>query len=74
MASASLRLPPGAPDLARHDGRTDRTPQRSSLCCHPTYDVHPDGDRFLMIRRTGGAGELIVVQNFFRELEERVGN
>jgi Tol biopolymer transport system component len=39
-------------------------------------DVAPDG-RFLMIERAGGgdiSGDLIMVQNFFRELEEKVGN
>ena len=44
------------------------------------YDVHPDGRRFLRIRRevTGGSGpvanEVVVVQNWFEELRERVGN
>ncbi len=40
------------------------------------YDVSPDG-RFVMIERAGGgdvSGDLIMVQNFFRELEEKVGN
>jgi Tol biopolymer transport system component len=40
------------------------------------YDVAPDG-RFVMIRRAAGgdvSGDLIMVQNFFRELEEKVGN
>ncbi len=40
------------------------------------YDVTTDDDRFVMIgMRTGGpASELIVVENFFEELSERVGN
>ena len=40
------------------------------------YDVGPDG-RFAMIQRAGGgdvSGDLIIVQNFFRELEEKVGD
>ena len=40
------------------------------------YDVSPDG-RFVMIERARGGdvpGDLIIVQNFFRELEEKVGN
>ena len=44
------------------------------------YDVSSEGQRFLMIR-FGGAGddaatpnELVVVQNWFEELRERVGN
>ena len=44
------------------------------FCCHPTYDVHPDGERFIMIRRVGARGELVLVQNFSTELRERVGN
>jgi hypothetical protein len=42
------------------------------------YDVSADGQRFLMARRVQDAGEsspagLILVNNFFTELEERVG-
>ncbi len=40
------------------------------------YDVSPDG-RFVMIERAGGgdiSGDLILVQNFFTELVEKVGN
>ena len=44
------------------------------FCCHPTYDVHPDGERFIMIRRLSGGNEFVFVQNFFEELRERVGN
>ena len=39
------------------------------------YHVAPDG-RFVMIRRAAGgdvSGNLVMVQNFFRELEEKVG-
>ena len=38
-------------------------------------DVSPDG-RFVMIERAGGgdvSGDLILVQNFFTELAEKVG-
>jgi len=44
------------------------------------YDVHPDGNRFLVLRNRGGSGqaepqeEMVVVVNWFRELEERVRN
>ena len=43
---------------------------------HPMYDVTPDGERFIMIRQGGGdvRGSLILVQNFFEELKERVPN
>ena len=43
---------------------------------HPQYDVAPDDSRFLMIRQTGGDDEprMILVQNFFEELERLVPN
>src|SRR5262249_51291902 len=43
-----------------------------------TYDVSPDGSRFLMIKEIGGADEpraparFILVQNWFTELQQRV--
>ncbi len=45
-----------------------------------TYDIGPDDERFLMLRLaqgsgdTGGDSRFILVQNFFEELKERVGN
>ncbi len=43
---------------------------------HRMYDVTPDDQRFVMLRRLGGVnvGELIVVENFFEELKAKVGN
>lgn len=42
---------------------------------HQYCDVSPDDQRFVMVRSVGGqAGELIVVENFFEELKEKVGN
>ncbi|MEE8279129.1 MAG: hypothetical protein V3R55_00320, partial [Alphaproteobacteria bacterium] len=43
---------------------------------HQVYDVTPDGERFVMIRNLARqeASELIVVENLFEELRERVGN
>ena len=43
---------------------------------HPQYDVTLNDRRFVMIRNIGerGAGELIVVENFFEELKAKVGN
>ena len=40
------------------------------------YDVTPDDERFIMIRRVGGeaGSHLIWVQNFFEELKERMPN
>jgi hypothetical protein len=45
---------------------------------HPQYDVAPDGQRFLMIKPREGSGmapnaRLFLIQNFFTEVEERVG-
>jgi len=34
----------------------------------PGYDVHPDGRRFLMIRRGATTRELVVVLNWFDQL------
>jgi hypothetical protein len=39
------------------------------------YDVTPDGQRFLMLKDTGGEGngaQIIVVQNWFEELKRLV--
>ena len=44
---------------------------------HPQYDVDFDDSRFVMLRIEGGGTggrELFLVQNFFEELRERVGN
>ena len=47
-----------------------------SFATHRSYDVTEDDQRFVMIRlqEAGSATELIVVENFFEELEERVPN
>jgi Tol biopolymer transport system component len=45
-----------------------------SLVGVEAWDVTPDDQRFVMARARGGAsGELIVVENFFDELREKVG-
>ena len=42
---------------------------------HPQYDVSPDDQRFVMVRIEGAADtELILVENWFEELMERVPN
>jgi Tol biopolymer transport system component len=39
------------------------------------YDVHPSGDRFIMIRAGSGAGwDVIYAENWFQELEERLND
>jgi eukaryotic-like serine/threonine-protein kinase len=44
---------------------------------YASWDVAPDDQRFIMLQigggDTGSLSHLVVVQNFFRELEERVG-
>jgi len=46
------------------------------LVLNQSFDVHPDGKRFLMVRSVGAitehADELIVVENFFEELKAKV--
>ena len=37
-----------------------------------TYDVSPDGKRFLMIKSAAGTGRIVVVQNWFEELKRLV--
>jgi Tol biopolymer transport system component len=45
---------------------------------YPSWDVAPDGQRFLVVQfldvEDALASQLIVVENFFEELKERVGN
>ena len=43
---------------------------------HAEYDVHPDGDRFLMIRLDSSAEDkpLVVIEGFFEELISGAGN
>lgn len=48
---------------------------------HPMYDVTSDGQRFVMLKaaatsrgQTADVGSLVLVQNFFEELKERVPN
>jgi serine/threonine-protein kinase len=39
---------------------------------HRAYDIAPDGGRFLMVRRQGFVSELVLVTNWFEELEAKV--
>jgi serine/threonine-protein kinase len=41
---------------------------------HQNYDVSPDGSEFLLIRRAGEDVQTIVVENWGRELRERMAN
>ena len=42
---------------------------------HPMYDVHPDGDRFVMLLQGATVPTaLVLVQNFFEELKGLVPN
>ena len=41
------------------------------------YDIHPDGDRFLIVPGGGGGGgfgDVYIVTNWFEELRQRMGN
>ncbi len=39
---------------------------------HPSYDVSPDGNQFLVLRPVGGEAKAIVIHNWRRELRELV--
>jgi Tol biopolymer transport system component len=39
---------------------------------HQGYDVAPDGNQFLMLKRSGGAARPIIVYNWGRELREKI--
>jgi serine/threonine-protein kinase len=41
---------------------------------HTNYDVHPDGNRFVMVRSGEGETRMIVVLNWFEELKAKVGS
>ncbi len=47
-------------------------PYQADAVGHPNYDVSPDGERFLMIRREAGLTELHIVLNLAEELKARV--
>jgi hypothetical protein len=53
------------------EGRYERTPATS-----PNYDVSPDGQRFLMLKRSeleiAAPTQINVVLNWFEELKRRV--
>jgi len=38
---------------------------------HANYDIHPDGDRFVMLRSGEGERSVVVVTNLFAELNEQ---
>jgi hypothetical protein len=39
---------------------------------HQSYDVAPDGQRFLLLRRAGGEAKAVVVHNWRREVREKM--
>ncbi len=51
---------------------------RAPLAGRDFYDVAPDDQQFVTLRlavqASDGASRFILVQNFFEELKERVGN
>jgi len=65
-------------------GPTFTTGERSELCSLSpfrtdfgrAYDASADGGRFIVVSRgdpTAAPDEIVVVENFFEELQERVG-
>ena len=70
-------LPQGAPPTGRQQVLfSARSFLQNPL--HQKYDVTTDGQRFVMIRPSGGAGlgdlQIVVIENFFEELKAKVGN
>ncbi len=41
---------------------------------HAGYDISPDDQRWVMLKRREDASQLILVENFLEELKERVPN
>ncbi len=41
---------------------------------HTNYDIHPDGDRFVMVKSAEGERQVVVVLNWVSELEGRGSN
>ena len=39
-----------------------------------TYDVHPDGRRFILARRSAGGVEIVVWMDWIHELKELLAN
>ncbi len=62
-ALVSARVEPGPP--FRVISRTELFPMgdMEAASPHTNYDVHPDGDHFIMVRIRGGT-ELVYVQNW----------
>jgi serine/threonine-protein kinase len=75
MVAAEV-LPSGAPPIGEQRILFSASEYLTDVF-YQRYDVTPDGQRFVMIRPGGeGIGELqfVVVENFFEELKEKVGN
>jgi hypothetical protein len=69
VSTESLRsLKPGIPDmLFEHEYYSDDHPSH--------YDIHPDGDRFVMIKSIGaesGFNQINIVLNWFDVLKEKM--
>jgi hypothetical protein len=80
-ALMSVVVESGTTFTARTPTRVIERPYYSGLTLRNrsgTYDVSPDGQRFLMIKQTGdpnqlaAAATMVVVQNWFEELKRRV--
>ena len=72
LISAQVGTEDGFQVLSRESLFSTKSYQRGDeYCCHPAYDVSPDGSRFIMIRRDGGAGDVVLVQNVFQVLRDQ---
>jgi Tol biopolymer transport system component len=65
-------VPGGTPPTGRQRVLFSARPY-ASVPVHQSYDVSPDGKRFVMIRLSTDRGApLVVVENFFEELKRKV--
>ena len=75
---ADLSVPPGTPQLVFAGSYCGTGPTCAGFLTGRTYDVAPDGQRFLMIKETGqtdgdtATPQIILVLNWTQELLERV--
>ncbi|HEX6670017.1 MAG TPA: protein kinase, partial [Gemmatimonadales bacterium] len=71
----SVEVAPGATFTITQPRRLFPTGPYSAIPAVPSFDVHPDGTRFLMLRETTPTdrNELIVVQNWVEEMKGKTG-
>ncbi len=47
-------------------------PNMGNTKYYRSWDIHPDGDRFIAVEQPAGITEILILQNWFEELKERV--